>query len=164
MVQHDKQFHPHVLAVPVGAAVIFPNQDPFFHNVFSLYRGEKFDLGLYEAGSSRTVRFDRAGVSFIFCNIHPEMSAYIIALDTPYFAASDTRGQFRIADVPPGRYRLHVWYERSESRQTDALARDVNITEPTVSLGTIEVKESERLVPQHTNKHGKPYDIDRTPY
>src|SRR5207248_1365345 len=100
MVQRDKQFHPHVLAVPVGSAVVFPNDDPFFHNVFSLYQGKRFDLGLYEAGSSRSVRFDKPGVSFIFCNIHPEMNAYLVALDTPYFTVTRNDGIARIAGDP----------------------------------------------------------------
>ena len=104
------------------SAVEFPNLDPWFHNVFSLYKGERFDLGLYEAGSSRTVHFERAGVSFIFCNIHPEMSAYVLALGTPYFAVSDHRGNIRIADVPPGRYRIEVWFERAESPDTAKLS------------------------------------------
>jgi plastocyanin len=164
MLQRDKQFHPHVLAVPVGATVTFPNRDPFFHNVFSLYKGERFDLGLYEAGASRSVRFDRPGVSFVFCNIHPEMNAYILALETPYFAVSDAAGDLRIADVPAGRYRLSVWYERAEGIELSRLAREVTIAAGDTNLGKIEVRESERFLPGHTDKHGRPYDIDKTPY
>ena len=164
MVQKDKQFHPHVLAVPVGAPVEFPNLDPWFHNVFSLYKGEKFDLGLYESGTSRTVRFDRPGVSFVFCNIHPEMSAYVLALETPYFAVSNDRGQIRIANVPPGRYRFEVWFERGESREMAKLSREVTVTDSATSLGTIEVQESPLVIPPHTDKYGQPYQTDRTPY
>jgi plastocyanin len=164
MVQKDKRFRPHVLAVPVGAPVEFPNLDPWFHNVFSMYKGERFDLGLYEAGTSRTVRFDRPGVSFIFCNIHPEMSAYILALGTPYFAVSNDLGQIRIADVPPGRYRLEAWFERAESAEMSKLSREITITETPVSLGNIEVQESPLAVPPHTDKRGQPYEPDRAPY
>jgi plastocyanin len=164
MVQKDKQFHPHVLAVAVGAAVDFPNLDPWFHNVFSLYKGEKFDLGLYEAGTSRTVRFDKPGVSLIFCNIHPEMSAYVLALKTPYFAVSNERGQIKIPDVPLGRYQTEVWYERAESADLAKLAREITITEPSTWLGAIEVPESPLTIPQHTNKHGEPYHSDHPPY
>lgn len=164
MTQRNKEFHPHVLAIPVGANVAFPNLDPWFHNVFSLYKGERFDLGLYEAGSSRTVRFERPGVSFIFCNIHPEMSAYIIALDTPYFAVSDARGEVRIPDVPAGRYRVEVWYERAEPEKLAALARDVTVTDSDTSLATIAVPESEKFIPAHTDKYGKPYAPDKIPY
>jgi plastocyanin len=164
MVQRNKEFHPHVLAVPVGANVSFPNLDPWFHNVFSLYKGERFDLGLYEAGSSRTVRFERAGVSFIFCNIHPQMSAYIIALETPYFAVSDARGDVRIPDVPAGRYRMEVWYERAEPEKLAALARDVTVNDGDTALAGITVPESEKFIPSHTDKYGKPYTPDKIPY
>src|SRR6185295_5385878 len=88
MVQKNKKFEPRLLAIPIGSSVDFPNQDPFFHNVFSLYNGKRFDLGLYEAGGSKTVRFDKAGVSFIFCNIHPEMTATVFVVSTPYYAVS----------------------------------------------------------------------------
>lgn len=164
MAQKDKQFQPHVLAVPIGANVSFPNQDPLFHNVFSLYKGERFDLGLYEAGSSRTVKFERPGVSFIFCNIHPEMSAYIVALDTPYFAVSDPRGDVRIANVPAGRYRVEVWYERAEPQKLAALSREVTVTDGDNALAGIAVPESEKFIPEHSDKYGKPYTADRIPY
>lgn len=164
MLQKDKQFHPHVLAVPVGAQVEFPNNDPWFHNVFSMYKGERFDLGLYEAGTSRTVRFVRPGVSFIFCNIHPEMSAYILVLETPYFAVSNDRGQVRIANVPPGRYRIEVWFERAESKEMAKLSREVTVSDPNTSLGKIDVQESPLAIPPHTDKHGHPYQADRPPY
>src|SRR5207248_6791371 len=96
LTQRNKSFEPHVLVVPVGSLVEFPNRDPFFHNVFSLFEGKKFDLGLYEAGTTRDVRFDKPGVSYIFCNIHPEMSAVVIAVQTPYYATSDARGDITI--------------------------------------------------------------------
>ena len=94
LTQRDKRFSPHVLAVRVGTEIEFPNQDPFFHDVFSIYRGKPFDLGLYESGSSRKVRFSQPGVSYIFCNIHPEMSAAVVALSTPYFAVTSSDGSF----------------------------------------------------------------------
>lgn len=164
LTQRDKQFQPHVMAVPVGAAVEFPNKDPFFHNVFSLYDGKRFDLGLYEAGRSRTVHFDRPGVSFIFCNIHPEMNAYVLALETPYFAVSDSKGEIRISDVVPGHYRLRAWFERAESTDLARLSRDVNVSGPEFNLGELTIRESAHLIPQHTDKHGNPYDTDRSPY
>ncbi len=164
MMQKNKQFHPHVLAVPLGAPVEFPNLDPWFHNVFSLYKGEKFDLGLYEAGSSRTVRFDRPGVSFLFCNIHPEMSAYVLVLPTPYFAVSNEEGQIRIPDVPAGRYRVEVWFERAESVDVAKLSREITVTDAKTSLGTLQIQESPLTIPAHTDKHGQPYPSDRNPY
>jgi plastocyanin len=108
LVQRNKRFEPPLLVVPVGTAVEFPNRDPFFHNVFSLFEGRRFDLGLYEAGSTRTVHFDRPGISYIFCNIHPEMSSVVIALSTRLYALSDAAGRISIASVPAGRYMLHV--------------------------------------------------------
>jgi hypothetical protein len=110
------------------------------------------------------VHFDRPGVSFIFCNIHPEMSAYVLALETPYFAVSNHRGQILIANVPPGRYRIEVWFERSVTSQIAKLSREVTVTSPNKSLGTIEVYESPLAVPPHTDKYGEPYHPDRTPY
>src|ERR1700726_2441847 len=106
LTQHNKSFEPHLLVVPVGAIVQFPNRDPFFHNVFSLFEGKRFDLGLYEAGSTRNVHFDKPGVSYILCNIHSEMSAVVIALPTPYYATSDASGKIVVPNVPAGRYRL----------------------------------------------------------
>ena len=125
LVQRNKAFEPHVLVVPAGTVVQFPNQDPFFHNVFSLFNGKRFDLGLYEAGSSKSVRFDRLGVSFLFCNIHEEMSAVVVAVDSPYFGLSDRSGRVSIPKVPDGRYQLHVWYERSLPEDLKALERPV---------------------------------------
>jgi hypothetical protein len=87
LVQKDKRFSPHVIAIRVGSEIEFPNQDPFFHDVFSIYRGKPFDLGLYESGSSRKVRFSQPGVSYIFCNIHPEMSAAVVS-DQPLVAGT----------------------------------------------------------------------------
>src|SRR6202035_4042889 len=89
LLQKNKMFTPHLLVVPVGSSVLFPNADPFFHNVFSLFDGKQFDLGLYEAGTSRSVRFSRQGVSYIFCNIHPEMSAIVLSLSSPYYSIAD---------------------------------------------------------------------------
>src|SRR5215469_4547137 len=102
--QKNKAFEPHLLVVTKGSTVDFPNFDPWFHNVFSLFNGKKFDLGLYEAGSTRAVHFDREGVSYVFCNIHPEMSAVVIVVSTPYYTRVAKDGEFAIAGVPPGHY------------------------------------------------------------
>ena len=103
MVQKDKTFTPHILAVPVGATVDFPNFDPIFHNAFSNYDGQVFDVGLYPPGTSRSVRFSRPGVVRVFCNIHASMSAVIAVLATPYFDTSKRDGKFEIRDVPARR-------------------------------------------------------------
>ena len=155
--QIDKSFDPHVLVIQVGTPVQFPNKDPFLHNVFSLFDGKRFDLGFYEAGSSRTVHFDRPGVSFLFCNIHPEMSGAVVAVDTPYFGMSDRNGRVAIPNVPDGRYQLNVWYERSLPEDLKAAARTVTISEATRTLDPVRVVENPNFTLEHKNKYGQDY-------
>src|SRR6202161_573107 len=155
LVQQNKTFEPHILVVRVGTLVQFPNRDPFFHNIFSMYDGKRFDLGLYEAGTSRSVKFDRPGVSYLFCNIHAEMSAVVVVVDTPYFAMSDRAGHLTIPDVPDGRYQMHVWYERSLPENLKALSRVVTISEKTRTLGTIRVVDNPNFTRAHKNKYGE---------
>jgi plastocyanin len=107
--QRDIAFAPHVLAVRVGTTVDFPNEDRVFHNVFSFKDGKKFDLGLYPVGSLKRVLFSDAGVSRLFCNIHPHMAGYVVAVDSPYFSAVDAKGAFSIPAVPPGTYTYRAW-------------------------------------------------------
>jgi plastocyanin len=157
LVQKNKNFQPHLLVVPVGSMVDFPNRDPFFHNVFSLFDGKRFDLGLYEAGATNSVRFDRLGVSFLFCNIHPEMSAVVVAVDTPYYAVSDRTGNVTIPNVPDGKYEMHIWYERSLPEDLKALIRTVSVSAATKDLGIIRVPENPNFSPAHKNKYGQDY-------
>lgn len=107
--QRNLAFMPHVLAVRVGTTVEFPNNDKVFHNVFSFRDGKKFDLGMYPKGTSRPIKFDKTGLARLFCNIHPNMAAYVLAVDTPYFAVSNEDGTFTIAGVPAGTYTYHAW-------------------------------------------------------
>jgi len=107
--QRTSTFFPHVLAVQVGTTVDLPNNDRVFHNVFSFHDVKKFDLGLYPVGTIRRVTFDHSGLSRIFCNIHPNMAAYVMAVNSPYFGVSDSQGRFSIASVPPGSYTYHAW-------------------------------------------------------
>lgn len=161
LAQKDKRFEPHLLVIPVGSTVEFPNKDPFFHNVFSLYKGKKFDLGLYESGSSRSVRFDRPGVSFIFCNIHPQMSASILALSTPYFGVSNRAGDLQIPDVPPGRYKLEAWYEGAAPEELEALTHEITVSaENAAAVATVRVHQLFEGTPPHKNKFGKDYEAD----
>lgn len=157
LIQKNKSFQPHLLVVPVGSSVDFPNHDPFFHNVFSLFDGKRFDLGLYEAGSSNSVRFDRVGVSFLFCNIHPEMSAVVVAVDTPYYAKSDPSGNLSIPDVPDGRYMMHVWYEGSLPEDLKLLSKIVAVSPETKDLGTIRIPQNPNIASGHKNKYGQDY-------
>ena len=157
LVQRHKTFEPHVLVVQVGTLVAFPNRDPFFHNIFSLYDGKRFDLGLYEAGTTRSVLFDRPGVSFLFCNIHAEMSAVIVAVDTRYFGLSDRSGHVMIPNLPEGRYQLNVWYERSLPEILRGLTRVVTISDATRNIGVIRIPENSNFTPTHKNKYGLDY-------
>jgi plastocyanin len=163
IVQKSKTFQPHLLVVPVGAMVNFPNRDPFFHNVFSLFDGKRFDLGLYEAGSTNSVRFDRLGVSFLFCNIHPEMSAVVVAVDTPYYGISDRSGHVSIPNVPDGKYEMHVWYERSLPEDLKGLSRSVTLSADKTNLGTIAVPENPSFTATHKNKYDQDYTPPPTP-
>ena len=157
LVQHHKSFEPHLLVVPVGAVVQFPNRDPFFHNVFSLFEGKRFDLGLYEAGTTRNVSFDRPGISFIFCNIHAEMSAIVVALDTPYYGISNVKGEVVIPQVSPGHYTLKAWAETALPENLNALTREVTISDNTSSVGVLQIT-SGMVSTAHKNKFGLDYE------
>ncbi len=158
LVQRNKRFTPHILVVPVGAVVDFPNDDPFFHNVFSLFDGKRFDLGLYEAGATKQVTFNSPGVSYIFCNIHPEMSAVVLATKTPYYAISNSAGDFFIANVPPGRYQLNVWDERCLPETLKSATREVLVSNSALSLGEMRLPESGDLLANHRDKFGLRYE------
>lgn len=159
LIQREKRFSPHVVAVRVGSEIEFPNQDPFFHDVFSIYRGKPFDLGLYESGTTRKVRFSQVGVSYIFCNIHPEMSAVVVAVPTPYFAVTASDGSFQVPHLPPGHYKTEFWYELASEAELASLARDVTIdsenNQITVSLHSSDVPA------QHLNKYGQEYPTEK---
>jgi len=157
LVQSHKTFEPHVLVVQVGSVVDFPNRDPFFHNVFSLFEGKRFDLGLYEAGATNSVRFDRIGVSFLFCNIHPEMSAVVVTVDTPYSGVSDASGKVTIANVPDGRYEVHYWSERGLPEAMKQMTRIIAISDSSRSLESVEIAENPSFTNAHKNKYGQDY-------
>lgn len=158
LLQKNRTFIPHLQVIPVGSVVEFPNADPFFHNVFSLFEGKRFDLGLYEAGSSKSVTFPREGVSYIFCNIHPEMSAVILALSTPLYALADAEDSFILPNVPPGDYKLHLWIEGVPQSVLDGLSRNVHFSSHDVDLGTISAPVARPGNMTHSNVFGNPYD------
>jgi plastocyanin len=157
LTQRNKSFEPHLLVIPVGSIVEFPNRDPFFHNVFSLFEGKRFDLGLYEAGTTREVHFDKPGISYIFCNIHAQMSAVVVALDTPYFGISNRRGEVVIPNVPAGHYTLQVWSEAALPESLKALSRKVFVTDQQSTLGVLRIKTTQVMM-AHKNKYGRDYD------
>ena len=111
MRQRDATFDPHLMAITAGTTVAFPNDDRTYHNVFSLSKPRRFDLGRYAAGRSKDVRFERPGLVRVFCDIHAHMNAFIHVFDHRFYAATNERGRYRIDRVPPGTYRVTAWYE-----------------------------------------------------
>ncbi|WP_041596908.1 cupredoxin domain-containing protein [Granulicella tundricola] len=165
LTQKNKMFTPHLLVVPTGSSVEFPNLDPFFHNVFSLFNGRRFDLGLYEAGSRRSVRFDHDGVSYIFCNIHPEMGAVIVSLSTPYYSVSRKDGSLAIANVPAGDYELNVWAENVSAADLAAARQNIHVSEQGLRLPAMTLQASSSMAGKHLNKFGEEYKkSDQDPY
>ena len=160
LLQKNRTFAPHLLVIPVGSTVDFPNADPFFHNVFSLFDGKRFDLGLYEAGSDKQVVFSREGVSYIFCNIHPEMSAVVVALSTPLYGGADSSESVTIHGVPAGDYTLNIWVEGVPQVALSGLTRRIHIGGST-DLGEISIPVAPAL--GHTNKYGGKYDTTPKP-
>jgi plastocyanin len=157
LVQRNKSFHPSLLVIPAGGQVEFPNQDPFFHNVFSLFDGKRFDLGLYESGTTQFVKFDKPGISFIFCNIHAQMSAVVIAVNTPYYAISNGHGEISIGGVVPGRYQMHVFHSSVSPEALHAAEREITVSPGETFLGAFTLAES-NLELAHKNKYGRDYD------
>jgi plastocyanin len=157
MAQKMKTFMPHVLAVMAGSSVEFPNFDPIFHNAFSSYSGQVFDVGLYPPGRSRLVTFKREGVVRVFCNIHSTMSAVIVVLKTPYFAVSDASGAFAIRNVPPGEYRLHVYHERSLQQTLIGVEQTVKVTAEGLDVPRLAISETGYVQTPHQNKYGMEY-------
>jgi plastocyanin len=129
MDQRNETFVPHVLAITTGTTVDFPNSDKFYHNVFSLSKTKTFDLGRYAAGHSRPVRFDRAGIVRVFCDIHSHMNAFILVFSHPFFAMTDAEGRYRIDDVPPGTYGVIAWNEGSASETKPVTVPDGGVAE-----------------------------------
>jgi len=151
-IQHrNKTFIPHVVAIPPGSTIAFPNDDPIFHNAFSLSPPEPFDMGLYRAGATRHRQFDRPGVYHVFCNIHPQMSAFLVVAPTPYVAVADQDGAFRL-EVPPGTYRVTALSERAA-----AVAVEVSVPSGSATVDGLLLDESAFVSTRHLNKFGKPY-------
>lgn len=138
--QKDEQFVPHVVAVTTGSAVAFPNDDPFFHNVFSLSRGASFNLGRYPSGASRSKTFTRPGIVKVFCEIHSHMSAVIRVFDHQWFTIPADDGSFSIDGVPAGEHTLVAWHERVGERRDKITIRGgaattINFTLPVLEPG-----------------------------
>jgi plastocyanin len=156
MTQKNKTFSPHILPVLTGTIVDFPNFDPIFHNAFSSYNGQIFDVGLYPPGSTRGVRFVKPGVVRVFCNIHPTMSAVVLVLATPYFTTTGRDGSFSL-EVPPGTYELNIFHERATEQTLQSLSQRIQVTGDSQKLPVIGVSEGGYLSTPHKNKYGKDY-------
>ena len=116
--QRGKEFEPHVMAVPVGSTVAFPNFDDIYHNVFSLSKSKAFDLGMYKSGESREIKFDKPGIVRLGCNIHANMSAYVVVVDAPHYAVAQPDGTFAFKSLAPGKYKVQAWTEQSTEPST----------------------------------------------
>ena len=129
MDQHNETFVPHLLAITTGTTVDFPNSDGFYHNVFSLSKTSRFDLGRYAAGHSKSIRFDRPGIVRVFCDIHSHMNAFILVFTHPFFAVSDSVGRYRVDNVPPGTYGVVAWNEGTSSEPQSVTVPDGGVAE-----------------------------------
>src|SRR5213592_960362 len=148
----DKKYAPHVVVIPVGSTVRFPNHDPFNHNVFSVSEPNSFDLGLYGRGEAKSYMFTHAGLVRVYCNVHPRMVAYVLVMENRYYAQPANDGSFAIDNVPAGRYRLHVWHERIPSE----VVKDVTAAVTPQDL-QIALNARGYTWQPHRNKYGRNY-------
>jgi len=153
MTTRSKTILPHVVAVPAGSAITFPNEDPIAHNLFSLSPGNTFDFGLYRKGAGKTHKFDTPGAVNVYCNVHPTMSAVVHVMSTPYYGFADPNGNYSF-EVPAGKYRLTAWNEQGGSAASDLEVKPDGTVAGTTLL-TIDGRNF-RLT-QHKNKHGQTY-------
>lgn len=151
--QGNKTFEPNVLVVPVGAKVTFPNMDELTHNVFSSAPGSTFDLGLYKSGVARSATFARPGVVPIFCNIHPQMVAYVLVVTNDFNTRAAGDGSYALRGVPPGTYTLVAWSPSGRGER-----RTVSVTAGGTTRADLVVRERAG-VQDHRNKEGKPYGL-----
>jgi plastocyanin len=147
-----KQFVPRVIAVTVGSTVRFPNADPILHNAFSTSKDNAFDVGLYGEGEGQAVTFSHVGYVRVYCNVHHSMIGNILVLDTPYFTHPDASGNFRLTNVPKGEGDLVVWHERANPWHA--------VVDAGAAVNDVGLELTQRKIPQHMNKFGKPYGRD----
>jgi plastocyanin len=157
MLQKDKLFQPHVLAISVGSTVDIPNFDLIFHNAFSNFSGQPFDVGLYPPRTSRSVTFKHAGIVRVFCNIHASMSAVIAVLNTPWYAVTQANGKYTIPGVPPGEYQLRIFHERAMPDNLRFLEHGITVPAGGLELPLISITETGFIPAPHLNKYGKDY-------
>lgn len=147
-----KTFNPRVVAVPRDAAVLFPNSDPIFHNVFSVSGANRFDLGLYRSGAAKEKRFDQPGLVRVYCNIHPQMVGFVMVVNSDFSAVTGRDGSFRLDAVPAGAHVLKAWHEEGGETQVPLVVRARNDAPVTVRLDATGYKAQ-----PHKNKYGRDY-------
>ncbi|HEX7047070.1 MAG TPA: hypothetical protein VF275_05825 [Gammaproteobacteria bacterium] len=147
-----KKFLPRVLPVVAGTEVAFTNFDPILHNAFSTARQMPFDLGFYSGGENRNMTFETPGLVRVYCNVHHDMVAYVLVLDTPHFTRSDAQGKFRLRDLPEGKGTLYIWHPRARPLRESLT---VNASNPPDRI--FELALTERRIPRHPDKHGNAY-------
>jgi hypothetical protein len=150
MVTRRKELVPRLLVIPRGSKVRFPNEDPILHNVFSVSAPNQFDLGLYQQGPGKEKRFEQPGLVRVYCNVHHDMVAYILVLDTPFHTVPDANGEFTLLGLPRGAGKLTVWHE-----QADPWTMSVDL--PQKGPLTVGLQIVRPLIPSHLNKAGKSY-------
>jgi plastocyanin len=154
LTQKGKAFTPRVLAVPAGSTISFPNEDSIFHNVFSLSPPAPFDLGLYRAGAAKTQTFSSPATYRVFCNIHPQMTALIVVVPTPFVTLADANGAFTL-DLPPGRYKLTAVSERAS-----AVSSEMKVGGSAAAVPELTLDESQYVAPSRKNKYNQDYPKD----
>jgi len=164
MEQRDKHFVPHVVAIPTGGTVDFPNLDPIFHNAFSTFAGQPFDLGLYQPITTKSVTFRRPGIVRVFCQIHSTMSAIVAVVPTPWYVVTLESGKFTINNVPAGDYQLRLYHERAVQENIRFLEQRITVPEGGLALPLISISETGYVPQPHLNKYGKPYAPDGGTY
>jgi plastocyanin len=152
MVQESKRFAPRVLIVPRQGTVEFPNKDPIFHNVFSVSGENRFDLGLYRSGATKSRSFGEPGLVRVYCNIHPQMVGFLMVVDADFAAVTDRSGTFRFEGVPAGSWTLKAWHEEGAETSVPLIVPAAGSAPLSVSIDT----SAYRSIP-HKNKYGKEY-------
>jgi plastocyanin len=155
VVMKGKAFFPHVIVIPVGGTVEFPNEDPIFHNAFSVSGENRFDLALYKRPKTGSQTFQHPGVVKVYCNIHPQMSAVVVVLNSPVFTKVGSDGTFTVENVPAGKHTLKAWHERAG----DA-AVEVTVPEKGAATAALRLDATTWKREQHKNKFGKDYSGD----
>jgi plastocyanin len=154
MMTRGKMLMPHVLAIPAGSTVTFPNDDPISHNLFSLSPANSFDLGLYRRGAGKQETFLTPGIVNVYCNVHPNMSSVIHVMQTPWYTFADQNGNYAFSEIPSGKYRLVAWNEQSGTTENKIEVNNSGLVSGELAL-TLDSRNY-RLV-QHMDKTGKPY-------